>query len=145
MSKKRLPKPHRPNSGIEYKLLVEPYVNAVAKRSGIVFLFRTSEEFQNFVYELVVESRRENDRLFFNIIGLRTPLSDFPRPGPAVCRCEFDDLTPGEYTLLIDRRGKQINQFKISIKKKITVLRSARQGKFIDLVTTEADWSVMGN
>ena len=144
MAKKKPPKVYRTDSAIEFKLLIERFNDQLAKRSGIVFLFRTSEEFQNFVYELVVNNKKEDGKIFFNIVGLRTPMSDFPRSGPAICRCEFENLEPGEYALLIDRRGKQVNQFKISIKKEIKVLRAAREGRFIEVVTERSEWSSAG-
>ncbi|HEY9164909.1 MAG TPA: hypothetical protein VIS48_01975 [Candidatus Kryptonia bacterium] len=143
MAKKKSPKPYQANAGIEYRLLVEHFSNPIAKRSGVAFHFRTSEEFRNFVYDLVVESRREADKIYFKIVGLRTPLTDFPRPGPAVCRCDMEDLEPGEYTLFIDRRGKQVNQFKLSIKKNIKVLRGTRQGKFIEILTNPIEWAAV--
>lgn len=144
MAKKKPPKVHRADSTVEFRLLIERFEDPLAKRAGVVFLFRTSEEFRNFVYELVVNSRREENKIFFNIVGLRTPMSDFPRPGPAVCICEVENLEPGEYTIVIDRRGKQVNQFKISIKGEIKVLRAAREGRFIDIITDRSQWSSHG-
>lgn len=145
MAKKKPPKPHRNESGVEFKLLIERFNDELTKRSGIAFLFRTSEQFQNFVYELVVETERIDKKIFFNIMGLRTPMSDFPRPGPAACRCEFEDLKSGEYTLVIDRRGKQVNQFKVSLKKDLKLLRSAQQDKFIQVFTDRSEWALQGD
>ncbi|HUI31834.1 MAG TPA: hypothetical protein VLX91_16615 [Candidatus Acidoferrales bacterium] len=141
MTKKRLPQTNRNNHQPEYRLLIENFSDPTTKRSGTVFLFRTSEEFQNFVYELVVETERKDDKIFFKIVGLRTPLKDFPAAGPAICRCEIENLEPGVYTLLVDRRSKQINQFKVSIHKKIKILRTAREGRFIDVTTDRSEWS----
>jgi len=141
MAKKKSPKINRKGAQSEYRLLIEHFEDQLAKRSGIVFLFRTKEEFQNFVYELVVETEMKGRRIFFKIVGLRTPLSDFPAAGPAICRCEMENLKPGEYTLLIDRRGKQVNQFRISVRKKIKILQEAREGKFIDITTDRSEWS----
>lgn len=145
MAKKKPPKLNRSESGVEFKLLVERFSDDLPKRSGVAFLFRTSEQFQNFVYELVVESRQVDRKLFFNIMGLRTPMSDFPRPGPAVCRCEFENLKQGEYTLIVDRRGKQVNQFKISLNKNPKLLRSAQEDKFIEVFTDRSEWALMGD
>lgn len=144
MARKKPPKVHYADSTIEFKLLIEHFDDPLAKRSGIVFLFRTTEEFRNFVYELVIESKREDSKIIFNIVGLKTPMTDFPRPGPAVCRCEMEDLKRGKYTLIIDRRGKQLNQFQISINKRIRILRSTRQGKFIEVTTERSEWSYTG-
>ncbi len=145
MAKKKPPKLRKSESEAEFKLLIERFTDELRKRSGVVFLFRTSEQFQNFVYELVVESKRIEQKIFFNITGLRTPMSDFPRPGPAVCRCEFEDLKQGEYTLLIDRRGKQVNQFRISLKKNLKVLSAPRQGRFIEVLTDRSEWAFQGD
>ena len=141
MAKKKPPKINRPEDRAEYRLLIEPFNDPIAKRSGTAFLFRTSEEFQNFVYELVIENSVKGRKIFFKIVGLRTPLSDFPAAGPAICRCEMENLQPGEYTLLIDRRSKQVNQFKVSIHKKIKILHSSQDGKFIDITTDRTEWS----
>jgi hypothetical protein len=142
MSKRKPPKLGRVESRPEYRLLIEPFSDPLSKRSGTLFLFRTTEEFQNFVYELVVEKAIKERKISFKIVGLRTPLSDFPGAGPALCRCEFDDLPQGEYTVLIDRRSKQANQFRISIHKKIKVLRKERAGRFIDVTADRAEWSL---
>ncbi|MFZ1080441.1 MAG: hypothetical protein WAO19_00780 [Candidatus Kryptoniota bacterium] len=142
MAKKKPPKAHRENLAAEFRLLIEHFENPLAKKSGTVFMFRTAEEFQNFVYELVVETKMEDHKIIFNIVGLKTPMSDFPRPGPAICRYEMENLKPGDYTLLIHRRGKQMNQFKVSIKKTIKVVRSTKQGKFIDVTTDHDEWSL---
>jgi hypothetical protein len=141
MAKKKPPKVHRENSETEFRLLIEHFNDPLSKRTGTAFMLRTVEEFQNFVYELVVETKRKDDReIMFNIVGLKTPMSDFPRPGPAVFRYEIENLKYGDYTLLIQRRGKQTNQFRVSIKKNIKVVRSARQGKFIDVTTDHNEW-----
>lgn len=145
MAKKKPPKLHKADSSVEFKLLIERFTDELSKRSGIVFLFRTSEQFQNFVYELVVESKRVDEKIFFNILGLKTPMSDFPRPGPALCRCEMEDLKQGDYTIVIDRRGKQVNQFKVSLRKNLKIIRGPKQDKFIDIVTERSEWAFQGD
>ncbi len=142
MAKKKPPRVNRPDSRAEYRLLIEYFDDPLTRRSGIVFIFRTEEEFQNFVYELVVETSRIEKKLYFKIAGLRTPLSDFPGAGPAICRCEIENIQPGEYTLIIDRRSKQVNQFKISIRKNIRIIRVAREGRFIDVTTDRNAWAL---
>ena len=142
MAKKKPPKINRPDSRPEYRLLIEYFDDPLTRRSGIVFTFRTEEEFQNFVYELVVETSRNGNKLYFKIAGLRTPLSDFPRAGPAVCRCEIEDLIPGEYTIFIDRRSNQVNEFRVSLRKDIRILRAAREGRFIDVTTDRNAWAL---
>ncbi len=142
MAKKKPPKLNRIEDQAEYRLLVEPFEDRMTKRSGVAFLFRTAEEFQNFVYELVVETSIKGRKIFFKIVGLRTPLSDFPGAGPALCRCEIENLEPGEYTVIVDRRSKQVNQFKVSIRKKIKILQTTREGRFIDLTTDRGAWSL---
>ncbi len=145
MAKRKPPKLNRSESGVEFKLLIERFSDELPKRSGVAFIFRTSEQFQNFVYELVVESEQVERKIFFNIMGLRTPMSDFPRPGPALCRCEFENLKQGEYTLVIDRRGKQVNQFKVSLNKIPKLIRSLEQDRFIDVYTDRAQWAPQGD
>ncbi|MCL4538595.1 MAG: hypothetical protein M1469_03620 [Bacteroidetes bacterium] len=140
MAKKKPPKVHRTDSAVEFKLLIEPFNDPVAKRSGIAFYFRTTEEFQNFVYELVLGTRVDNRKISFNIVGLKTPLSDFPRPGPAVGKFEMENPQPGEYTIIVDRRGKKANQFKVDIRDAIRVLRGTKDGKFIDVFTDRSMW-----
>jgi hypothetical protein len=142
MAKKKPPKINRNGAQSEYRLLIEHFEDRISRRSGIVFLFRTVEEFQNFVYELVVETAIKGRKIFFKIVGLRTPLSDFPAAGPAICRCEIENLQQGEYALLIDRRTKQVNRFRISFRKKIRILQSTREGKFIEVTTDRNEWSL---
>lgn len=140
MAKKKPPKVHRTDAGVEFKLLIEPFQDPVAKRSGIAFLFRTTEEFQNFVYELVLETELDDHRISFNIVGLKTPMSDFPRPGPAMGRYEVERPEPGEYTIIVDRRGKKANQFKIDISDAVKITRTTKEGRFIDILTDRAEW-----
>jgi len=142
MAKKRPPKLNRSVTQSEYRLLIEHFEDRMSKRSGTVFSFRTTEEFKSFVYELVVETEIKGKKIFFKITGLRTPLSDFPAAGPAMCRLEMENLALGEYTLTIDRRSKQINQFKVSIRKKIKILQASREGRFIDVTTDRNEWSM---
>ncbi len=143
MAKRRPPKIQRGDSSVEFKLLVEPFEDTLTKRSGIAFHFRTAEEFQNFPYELVVEIKQDGKKLFFDIAGLRTPMSGFPRSGPAMCSCEIENMENGNYTIIVDRRGKQVNQFKISINNGIRLLRSINQRKFIDLFTDRSKWAIL--
>ena len=143
MAKRRPPKRNRSDSGVEFKLLIERFTEELPRRSGVVFLFRTSEQFQNFVYELVIESKIEDKKIFFNIMGLKTPLSDFPRPGPAICRCEFQDLKQGDYTVIVHRRGKQVNQFKVSLKNTPKLLKSSSEDRFIEVFTDRSEWAFM--
>jgi hypothetical protein len=144
MAKKKPPKLRKSESEAEFKLLVERFSDELTHRSGVAFIFRTSEQFQNFVYELVVEASRTDQRLFFNILGLKTPMSDFPRPGPAVCRLELEDLQQGDYTIIVDRRGKRVNQFKLSLKKVPKVMSSPRNDRFIDVLTERSEWAFIG-
>ena len=81
-------------------------------------------------------------KIFFKIVGLRTPFSGFPGMGPAVYKCEMDDLAPGEYTLFVDRRSKRINEFKISVHKKIKILQESDEDRFIDITTDRSAWSM---
>ena len=141
MAKKKPPKVSRSGDGVEYKLLIDHFNDPLSARSGVLFLFRTSEEFQNFVYDLVVETSVQDRKIYFRIVGLKTPLTGFPSAGPAICRCEIEDLEPGVYTILIDRRSKQTNQFKVSIRKKIRIIQSARQRRFIDVTVDSGEWS----
>ncbi len=140
MAKKKPPKVHRTDSAVEFKLLIEPFEDPVAKRSGIAFLFRTTEEFQNFVYELVLETELTDRKISFDIVGLKTPMSDFPRPGPAMGRYEMQSPAPGEYTIIVDRRGKKANQFKVDIGDAVKITRTTKEGKFIEILTDRAEW-----
>ncbi len=141
MAKKKPPKLHKSQSAAEFKLLVEQFSEEISKRSGTAFLFRTSEHFQNFVYELVVEWERKDRKIFFKILGLKTPMKDFPRPGPVFCKCEIESLEQGDYTLVIDRRGKQVNEFKVSLRNGVKLLQSQKQDRFIDVTTDPNEWS----
>jgi hypothetical protein len=141
MAKTKPPKINRAQSRPEYRLLIEPFADPLSKRTGVLFLFRTTEEFENFVYELVVQTTIKGKKIFFKIAGLKPPLTGFPAAGPALCRCEFDNLEFGYYTLVVDRRGRQINQFRISVHKEISILQAANEGKFIDVTTDRNEWS----
>jgi hypothetical protein len=140
MAKKKPPKIPSADDETEFKLLIERFNDPVRKRSGIAFVFRTREEFQNFSYDLVVRHHREKNTIYFDIAGLKPPAEGFPGSGYAVCRCEYEDLPDGDYNLIIDRRGKRVNEFKISVGGSIEVLRETREKKFISLFTRRQDW-----
>ncbi|MGC8594764.1 MAG: hypothetical protein ACP5US_01875 [Candidatus Kryptoniota bacterium] len=144
MAKKKPPKVPGTDDDTEFKLLVERFNDPLSKRSGVAFVFRTREEFQNFSYDLVIRHHREKNTIYFDIAGLKPPAEGFPGSGYAVCRCEYENLPDGEYVLVIDRRGKRINEFKISIGERIEVRRETRERKFITLVTERQKWLGMG-
>lgn len=144
MAKKKPPKIPNVDDETEFKLLVERFNDPLRARSGVAFIFRTREEFQNFSYDLVVRHHREKNTIYFDIAGLKPPIGGFPGSGYAICRCEYENLPDGKYNIVIDRRGKRVNEFKISIGETIEVIRETKDKKFISIVTNRQDWLGMG-
>ena len=129
----------KPVFPIEYRLLITPQFKENEKKYVTSFALRTTNEFSNFRYDIIVESELNDRTIRLNIRGLRAPQLSIPGSGPAIYRTEFSDLN-GEYKIIVIKPGKQENSYTVSITKKEISLRKNPRNKFVDLVTSPDEW-----
>ena len=129
----------KPKFPIEYRLLITPKQTEREKQTVILVALRTVNEFNNFLYEIVVEPELSDRTLRLNIHGLRAPQVTIPGTGPAKFMTEYTNLN-GMYSVVVSKPNGGENSYDVSIaKEKVSVERSPRN-KFVDLVTNEEEW-----
>ena len=129
----------KPKFPIEYRLLMRQTYDereqAIVTQVGI----RTINDFQNFLYEIVVTAELNDRVIKLHIHGLRAPQVTIPGTGPAKFKTSFRDLR-GLYTVIISKLNKEENQYEVEITEKAVVVAKSPKKKFIDLVTNEESW-----
>lgn len=123
----------------EYVLLMTPRYNEQQKRTVTYVALRTTKEFSNFRYEIVVESRLERRTLRFDIRGLRAPELTLPGFGPAIFEAEYTDLS-GSYEVIVTKLRKDVNVFQVHVSPNKIVVERSPESKFVDLITQMEDW-----
>ncbi len=123
----------------EYELYIYKDTDTVKSKDFIAFDFRTKKVFENFVYNLNVNTKTVKDKneLSFNIEGLSAPKLDFSRSGPASHIYKLYDFKAGEYDLILSKYRKQKCHFKISVTSKGISLIHDPEKKFIKIITEE--------
>jgi hypothetical protein len=129
----------KPVFPIEYRLLITPRFKENEKKYVTSFALRTTNEFSNFRYEIIVKPELNDRTICLNIRGLRAPQLSIPGSGPAVYKTDIPDLT-GDYNLIIIKPGKEENQYGISITKEQILVNKNPKNRFVDVVTTADEW-----
>lgn len=129
----------KPVFPIEYRLLIAPLYKEDENKRVITFALRTTNEFSNFRYEIIVESELKDATIRFNIRGLRAPQVSIPGSGPAIYKTEYPDLG-GEHNLIIIKPGKEENLYTVSFTKKLISIIKSPKNKFVDVVTSAEEW-----
>jgi hypothetical protein len=104
----------KPEVALEYRLLLTHRYNERRKKTVMVAALRTTNEFSNFRYQIVVEEHRTNNELRLKIQGLRAPQVSLPGSGPATFEKEYDDFA-GQLTLIVTKLGGEENIFEVGI------------------------------
>jgi hypothetical protein len=129
----------KPVFPIEYRLLIKPLYKEGEKKHVTFLALRTTNEFTNFRYEIIVEPELNNRKLCLNIRGLRAPQLSIPGSGPATYKTELPNLN-GDYELLIIKPGKEENIYNISVTKRQILVGKNPKNKFVDIVTSGDEW-----
>jgi len=103
-------KPHDP----EYILHVYHHLDERTQQKSIAFLLRTTKEFTNFNYQILLDASRSANTILIRILGLQTTPLTMPGVGAARGRVDFMDLH-GSYTLNIVKLDGEVNQFRLHI------------------------------
>ncbi len=77
---------------IEYRLLVQPAYDDMAKKEGILFRLETSKQFTSFSYHIDVQERAVDNTIIWSLHGLRAPSMNMPSTGTAKYQKIYFDL-----------------------------------------------------
>jgi len=124
---------------IEYRLLIHNLYDESKKQKTTSFKLRTTNEFSNFSYEIVVDAELLERTISFNIKGIRAPKLSIPSSGPAFFNIKYPNLK-GRYKLIISKPQKSSNEFIINIAKKKIIIEKLPEEKFIDITTSEDEF-----
>jgi hypothetical protein len=129
----------KPKFPIEYRVLMTQQRSEREKRMMTLVAIRTTIEFNNFLYEIIVEPILEDRTLHLKIHGLRAPQVTIPGTGPAKYSTTFGDLN-GTYAVIIAKPNGEENAFEIHVTNKHIVVEKSPRKRFVDLVTKEEEW-----
>ncbi|MBI5021952.1 MAG: hypothetical protein HZB59_11005 [Ignavibacteriales bacterium] len=129
----------KPKFPIEYRLLIMPLFKEREQKHVTLFAMRTINEFNNFRYEISIDTILKEDIIRFTINGLKAPQMNLPGTGPAVKEIEFENLK-GEYQIIISKHGKDENKFFVDISDKQVMLVKTPRKKFSEIVTDSKEW-----
>jgi hypothetical protein len=110
---------------IEYSLDIYPAYNVEMQRECLRFLFRTTEEFSHFQYQIAIEDVAGDGTLQFSLRGLKAK-DLMPGVGVAESAVDLFDLT-GSFDVTIVKPGDIINSFRLSIGEKLRILKGVSE------------------
>jgi hypothetical protein len=96
----------------EYALHVFHHVDEQTQKTSVVFLLRTTKEFTNFNYQILLDASLDDRAIQLRILGLRTTPLIMPGVGPAQGRKDFTNLE-GVYDLSVTKLDEERNQFRL--------------------------------
>ena len=123
----------------EYELFISHQFDNTLKKNYILFDFRTTKIFENYVYKMNVSEKinPENKKLDFNIEGLSAPIISIPKTGSAGYQYKFFDFKNSSYNLILKNQRKDKNEFVIKITKTtIKIIKQPRK-KFIKIIISK--------
>jgi hypothetical protein len=129
----------KPKFPIEYRLLMVRRMSERDKTMETFVALRTTLEFRNFLYEIIVEPIAAEQTLHLKIHGLRAPQVTIPGTGPAKFSATFGDLH-GRYEVIITKPNGEENAFTVHIANDHVEVEKGPRKKFADLVTREEEW-----
>ena len=127
----------RPNKlDYEYELYISHQFDKTLKKNYILFDFRTTKIFENYVYKMNVSEKinPENKKLDFNIEGLSAPIISIPKTGSAGYQYKFFDFKNSSYNLILKNQRKDKNEFAIKITKATIKIVKQPRKKFIKII-----------
>ena len=120
----------------EYELYISHQFDNTLKKNYILFDFRTTKVFENYIYKINVSEKinRENKKLDFNIEGLSAPIVSISKTGNADYRYKLFDFKNTTYDLILTKQRKDKNEFKIKITKTTIKIEKQPRKKFIKVI-----------
>ena len=98
----------------EYTLNIFLQWDERTKKQTVVFLVRTTKEFTNFNYDILLESSFKENELRLKILGLRTTPLIMPNIGPAQGYRQFE-LGDGPCSLIVEKIDGEKNFFRLIV------------------------------
>ena len=120
----------------EYELYISHQFDNTLKKNYILFDFRTTKVFENYIYKINVSEKinRENKKLDFNIEGLSAPIVSISKTGNADYRYKFFDFKNTTYDLILTKQRKDKYEFKIKITKATIKIEKQPRKKNIKVI-----------
>lgn len=120
----------------EYELYISHQFDNTLKKNYILFDFRTTKVFENYIYKINVSEKinPENKKLDFNIEGLSAPIVSISKTGNADYRYKFFDFKNTTYNLILTKQRKDKNEFKMKITKTTIKIEKQPRKKFIKFI-----------
>jgi len=120
----------------EYELYISHQFDNTFKKNYILFDFRTTKVFENYIYKINVSEKinPEDKKLDFNIEGLSAPIVSISKTGSADYRYKFFNFKNTTYNLILTKQRKDKNEFKIKITKITIKIEKQPRNKFIKVI-----------
>ena len=120
----------------EYELYISHQFDNTFKKNYILFDFRTTKVFENYIYKINVTEKinPENKKLDFNIEGLSAPIVSISKTGNADYHYKYFDFKNTTYNLILTKQRKDKNEFKIKITKTTIKIEKQPRKKFIKVI-----------
>jgi hypothetical protein len=98
----------------EYVLHVFHHLDERTQQKSIAFVLKTTKEFTNFNYQILLEASLYSNTILLRVLGLQTTPLTMPGVGAARGRVDFVDLR-GSYILNVGKLDGETNQFRLHI------------------------------
>lgn len=120
----------------EYELYISYQFDNTLKKNYILFDFRTTKVFENYIYKINVSEKinPENKKLDFNIEGLSAPIVSISKTGNADYQYKYFDFKNTTYDLSLTKQRKDKNEFKIKVTKTTIKIEKQPRNKFIKVI-----------
>lgn len=125
------------HKGIEYRMLIQPTFDETLRKHGTAFLIETVKQFSNFSYEIVIDEKREGNRISWTLHGLRAPELLMPSFGGAQFRKVYFDLK-GTYTFSLLKIDGEANDIALKILPTSVVVKSFTGTPFVSVYSSES-------
>ncbi|MBC8484544.1 MAG: hypothetical protein H8D45_00680 [Bacteroidetes bacterium] len=123
----------------EYELYISHQFDNTLKKNYILFDFRTTKVFENYIYKMNVSEKinPKNKKLDFNIEGLSAPIISIPKTGSAGYQYKYFDFKNSSYNLILKNQRKDKNEFVIKITKTTIKIVKQPRKKFIKIIISK--------
>ena len=123
----------------EYELYISHQFDNTLKKNYILFDFRTTKVFENYIYKMNVSEKinPKNKKLDFNIEGLSAPIISIPKTGSACYQYKYFDFKNSSYNLILKNQRKDKNEFVIKITKTTIKIAKQPRKKFIKIIISK--------
>lgn len=123
---------------IEYILRIEPYTDQRVGKEGHLFVLFTTKEFKTFKYDILVDTRIEDNTIQLIIQGISTPQISIPEHGPAKFEKVFYNLH-GTYDVIVSKLTGPATRFSVHFTPKRTIQKGKVKKTFVELETTHKE------